>query len=335
MGSKQADAKPAEKLLALFTTLLFNNRSYSLGRLAEMLDCSKQTVSRLLLQMEAARYGKLAREKQGREVFYRLLRPEHIPAVSLDGEGLAQLLLCRDFLAHLLPKKMQAQMQKSLEVAVSYLPRGSQKMPGSVAASFGKGHIDYAPYQGFLETLMRAIRSNTVCVVRYKRALARPEKEYDYAPRRIVAYREGIFVLGYMVTDRGTAVPLHDGPTPLALHRLTGCALTRRSSEKVPDVAPPTGEAMGVMTTGEPFEVVARFAPSAATYVAERQWSARQEVTPCEDGSVLLRVQVANEPECVSWLLGFGKAAEVLEPAWLRDRLAAELREMLAKYAAK
>ena len=151
MGCKHAEAKPAEKLLALFTTLLFNNRSYSLGRLAEMLDCSKQTVSRLLLQMEAAKYGKLAREKQGKEVHYRLLRPEHVPAVSLDREGLEQLLLCRDFLAHLLPQKMQAQMQRSLEVAISYLPRGSQKMPGSVATSLGKGHIDYGPYQGYLE----------------------------------------------------------------------------------------------------------------------------------------------------------------------------------------
>lgn len=335
MGCKQAEAKPAEKLLALFTTLLFSNRSYSLATLAEMLDCSKQTVSRLLLQMEAARYGKLAREKRGKEVFYRLLRPGHVPAVSLDGEGIAQLLLCRDFLAHLLPRKMQAQTQKSLEVAVSWLPTGSQQMPGSVATSLGKGHIDYAPYQGFLETLMRAIRSNAVCTVRYKRALDRPEKEYDYAPRRLVAYREGIFVLGYRVTDKGTALPLHEKPTPLALHRFTGCALTRRTAEEVPDVPPPSGKALGVMTTGEPFEVLARFAPSAATYVAERQWSADQEVTPCEDGSILLRVRVANEPECISWLLGFRVDAEVLEPAWLREKLAAELEAMLAKYAAR
>lgn len=335
MGCKQADAKPAEKLLALFTTLLFNNRSYSLGELAEMLDCSKQTVSRLLLQMEAARYGKLAREKRGKEVFFRLLRPGHVPAVSLDGEGLSQLILCRDFLAHLLPRKMQAQMQKSLEVAVSWLPTGSREMPGSVATSLAKGHIDYAPCQGFLETLMRAIRSNAVCAVRYKRALDSPEKEYDYAPRRIVAYREGIFVLGYRVTDKGTALPLHDSPTPLALHRFRACALTRRTAEAVPDVPPPAGEALGFMTTGEPFEVLARFTPAAATYVAERQWSAHQELTLCEDGSVLLRVQVANEPECVSWLLGFGPDAEVLEPAWLRERLAARIEGMLARYAAK
>ena len=335
MGCKLADAKPAEKLLALFTTLLFTNRSYSLRALADMLDCSKQTVSRLLLQMEAARYGKLAREKRVKEVFFRLLRPGRVPAVSLDGEGLAQLLLCRDFLVHLLPQKMQAQMQKSLEVAVSWLPAGSQQMPGSVATSLAKGHIDYAPFQGFLETLMRAIRGNAVCVVRYKRALDSPEKEYDYAPRRIVAYREGIFVLGYRVTDRGTALPLHDSPTPLALHRFRSCALTRRTAEAVPDVPPPAGEAMGFMTTGEPFEVLVRFAPAAATYVAERQWSAHQEVTLCADGSVLLRVQVANEPECVSWLLGVGVAAEVLEPAWLREKLAVELEEMLAKYAAK
>lgn len=58
--------------------------------------------------------------------------------------------------------------------------------------------------------------------------------------------------------------------------------------------------------------------------------------SPCGggDGSVLLRVQVTSEPGCISWLLGIGVAAEVLEPAWLREKLV-ELEGMLAKYAAK
>lgn len=335
MGCKKADAKPAEKLLSLFTTLLFTNDRYSLSALAEMLDCSKQTVSRLLLQMEGARYGKVYKEKQGKEVFFKLLRPEKLPALSLDSEGLSQLMLCRDFLVKLLPKKMQIRMQKSLEVAVSYLPPENQKMPGSVGASLAKGRIDYEPFQRYLETLIKAIQSNRVCFVSYRRAINKPEREYDYAPRRLVAYREGIFVLGYMVTEKGTPLPLHDDPTSLALHRMTGCTLTRRTSEKVPDVPPPPQEALGIMKWGEPFEVVVKFAPSAATYVAERQWSANQKVTLCEDGSILLSVQVANELECVSWLLSFGAAAEVLEPAWFRERLAAELQEMQAKYVVK
>lgn len=332
MGCKLAEAKPAEKLLSLFTTLLFTNRRYSLSDLAAMLECSKQTVSRLLLQMEGAKYGKLAREKQGKEVFFKLLRPERMPAVSLDGEGLSQLLLCRDFLVNLLPKKMQAQMQKSLEVAVSYLPPGSQKMPGSVATSLAKGRIDYEPFQMYLETLIKAIQANRICLVRYRRAINKPEREYDYAPKRLVAYREGIFVLGHIVTDKGTPLPMHDEPTPLALHRMTGCFLTRRTSEHVPDVPSPPQEALGIMNWGEPFEVVVKFAPSAATYVAERQWSANQQSEICEDGALLLRVQVANEPECLSWVLGFGTAAELLEPEWLRKKLASEVEEMFARY---
>lgn len=332
MGCKKGDAKPAEKLLSLFTTLLFTNGRYSLSSLAEMLDCSKQTVSRLLLQMEAARYGKIYREKQGKEVFFKLLRPEKLPPVSLDSEGLSQLMLCRDFLVKLLPEKMQLRMQKSLEVAVSYLPPGNQKMPGSVGTSLAKGRIDYEPFQGYLETLIKAIQSNRVCTIRYRRAINNPEREYDYAPKRLVAYREGIFVLGYLVAEKGTPLPKHDDPTPLALHRMTGCTLTRRTSECVTDVPPASQEALGVMTWGEPFEVVVKFAQSAATYVAERQWSAHQQIEIGEDGTLLLRVHVANEPECLSWVLGFGSSAEVLEPAWLRERLEAELRDLLTKY---
>lgn len=334
MGYKLTEAKPAEKLLSLFTTLLFNNRKYSLSDLAAMLGCSKQTVSRLITQMESAKYGKIDKEKRGKEVFFKLLRPERLPAISLDGEGLSQLVLCRDFLVNLLPKKMQTQMQKSLEVAVSYLPAGNQNMPGSVGASLSKGHINYEPFQEYLETMMRAIRSNRVCLVRYRRSLNKAEKEYDYAPKRLVAYRESIFILGYLVTDKGTAVPKHNDQMPLALHRMTGCVLTRRTSEHVPDVPPPPQDAFGIMVKGEPFAVMVKFAPSAATYVTERQWSANQQVERCDDGSVLLRIQAANEPECLSWVLGFGEKAELLEPTWLRDKIAQIVAEMQATYTA-
>lgn len=333
MGCKLTEAKPAEKLLSLFTTLLFNKREYSLSELAKLLGCSKQSVSRLITQMEGAQYGKIDKRKDGKKVVFTLQRPKRLPAVSLDAEGLAQLVLCRDFLTNLLPQTMQARIQKSLETAVSYLPDDSQYMPESVGASLGKGRINYEPFQDYLETITWAIRENRVCLVKYKKSINREEREFDYAPKRLVAYREGIFVLGYVVTDRGAVKPRHDGPTPLALHRLTDCILTRRTSERVPGVPPPTQEALGIMDKGTPFEVVVKFAPSAATYVAERQWSAKQQLTRCADGSIVLRVQAANEPECLSWVLGFGTAAELLEPAWLREKIAQTVAGMAGLYA--
>ena len=46
------DARPDEKLLKLFMLLLFNDKEFSLTYLAETINCSKQTVARLLRRID-------------------------------------------------------------------------------------------------------------------------------------------------------------------------------------------------------------------------------------------------------------------------------------------
>ena len=54
-------------------------------------------------------------------------------------------------------------------------------------------------------------------------ALHRQEKTWQYAPLRLLAYRESLLVQGYMVTDEGPVERLFHDPTLLALHRITAC----------------------------------------------------------------------------------------------------------------
>ena len=68
MPAKASDKTPGEKLLALYTLLLMQDgRAISLTSLADALHCSKQTILRLLSQLEASGYGKLAEpERRGK-----------------------------------------------------------------------------------------------------------------------------------------------------------------------------------------------------------------------------------------------------------------------------
>ncbi|MDR1579446.1 MAG: hypothetical protein LBS35_03735 [Synergistaceae bacterium] len=148
---KDPDSTPAEKLLALYTMLLFCAREFSLSELAGALNCSKQTVCRLLDQLEASRYGKLLRFKRGKEAIYRLARPQRPPQLSLDAEGLYQLALCRNFMLHLLPESMKKNAEAALLQASAYLPEQRDEGKGvfyffnSAGRSYVKGHIDYTP----------------------------------------------------------------------------------------------------------------------------------------------------------------------------------------------
>ena len=119
------DASPSERLLGMYSMLLFGGKELSLGELSEELKCSKQAVLRLVRQLDAARFGKLLHTKRGRESYYRLDKPRHVPKLSLNAEGLQHLALCKDFLLHLLPATMRETITTTLEQASAYLPEGA------------------------------------------------------------------------------------------------------------------------------------------------------------------------------------------------------------------
>jgi predicted DNA-binding transcriptional regulator YafY len=75
-----------------------------------------------------------------------------------------------------------------------------------------------------------------------------------------------------------------------------------------------------------------RFDAFAARLVAERQWHKSQKIRPAVGGGIELTMRVGVAPDLESWILGWGDHAEVIEPADLRNRISATIRNMAARY---
>ena len=334
MGKKwNPDAKPAEKMLSLYTMLLFSSREASLSELSRELNCSKQTVSRLIDQLEAARFGKLLRSQRGKEALYQLDRPQHLPKISLNAEGLYQLALCRDFILHLLPEAMRKNVDTVLQQASAFLPEGGE-LPDGIGQSFVKGRINYTPFQRILETLIQGIREHKVCMLSYRSALHEETREYEYAPKRLTAFHGAFYLTGWIVSEKRTARAVFETPTVLALHRVQSASLTRRAARHLPEPEEANKGAFGLMAH-EPFTARIRFDKSAATYVAEREWSEGQKADVHKDGSMTLVMTVRSSEELISWILSFGDTAEVLSPRWLRNAVLEKLSALAAIYASR
>jgi proteasome accessory factor B len=67
--------------------------------------------------------------------------------------------------------------------------------------------------------------------------------------------------------------------------------------------------------------------------VREAVWHRSQELVELEGGGVELTVTVAGVVEIRPWILSWGEAVEVLEPAELREAIAASVRDAAARYA--
>ncbi len=83
---------------------------------------------------------------------------------------------------------------------------------------------------------------------------------------------------------------------------------------------------------GEPQKIKVRFSPEVSHIVRERIWHPTQEIREMSGGELEISLEVPINYEIISWILGFGSAAEVLQPGSLRTRIRDELRKAEANY---
>ena len=319
-------SSPSQKVLSLYCLLMFTGRRYSLPQLSRELHCSKQTVMRMVEQIDRSFGGEVESSlERGRRIYW-MPSPKVSPKTTLSAEEIQQLELCRGMVLHLLPKGVREQVKHAIAKASTLLAdegeRGKAFAPVAVAEF--KGRIDYNPHQEHITTLIKAIQDKWVCEITYHAPSNPKPRTYAFAPMQLVSYREALYVTGWRVEDKGVPEPLRS--IMLAVHRLKGVNIQNRAFDIEPD-AEKKAEFFGLMEQ-EPFRVKVRFDKDVATYVKERKWSDDQTIRENKNGNLVLEFTAQSLPEVVSWVLGFGSKAKVVGPNDLQEEVNAEIRRM-------
>ena len=330
---KQSFASPSEKLIALYSLLLFARYPLSLTYISDQLQCSKQSVLRLIERIESSGYGKITRQKKGRETVYILSKPRNLPKISINSEGLYQLALCKNFLVKMLPQKMKLSIDAVIQETSAYLsdePITEDFL--SVGDVYTKGSVDHTPYQPILDTIIEAIRKHKVCKITYSPTANNVDKEYFLAPHRITAFHDNLYVVGRLVTADGVAEPINDHNNTFLLHRFKQAAITHRNTDLAPLVADQSEGAFGWFNSGDVFETKILFKKEVAGYVTSRTWSNKQSVEYLDNGDFVLTMNARSSSELISWVLSFKDTATVLEPKDIREKVIAAARGILDNY---
>jgi len=313
---KNPDATPSMKVLAAYWVLLFSGRPWTLTELADKLQCSKQSVLRIMDHIDLSGYAPLESwiDENGRRC-YQLMRPQRPPATALSIEDIQTLLLCRDIAWNLLPDNLREIVSRTIGHATVLLPDFDQRnqLPEGIACPQSSSGVGYSDKGEVLACLMKAMQDNRVCELKYRAIEADKPKLRRVAPRRLLPYKDSLYLTGWMLRDRDTVYQ-----TTMAVQRIAEATLTDEVYEKPWPSDEPQG--FGVMKD-EPFKVKAAFTPLAAAYVSERIWSQDQLLEPQPDGGVILTFTATSWPEVIAWALSFGTACEVLEPEELRGEL--------------
>lgn len=326
--SRNPFGSPGLRLVQLYMLLNSTGRAFTLSRLAGIFHCSRQTILRLMDQLSRVQGVDLETWIQNRERYYRAKQqhPEtSAPALAFTAESLRHLALCRDIVRHLLPENAKDELQQLSDTA-DRLRLEDSDTTGFLADSLVKGWIDYSPFQGILEDIQAAMRERRLCRIDYQSRSSGESRRYTVAPLRLVVYREAIYLRCRVCSPKYTG---RDRFRTLAIHRFSRLHVT---GDMFADKPKDDSEPYFGFDFHEPIRIRAAFRGPAATYVAERIWSADQNIKRRRDKSIELTFTTTSTPEVIAWILSFGPDAELLEPAEIRDQVKAALRQMGETY---
>lgn len=305
------DSTYGAKLLRLFRRLMLDGRKHYQVELAEWLSCSKQTVIRLMAEIEAEIGISLESGLESHKKWYRI-RSINRSRFGLDFEELRYLAICRDLAAPYLSAQAQERVDESifnmsmLLADPAYANRAEAQKPQY--RFFSKGRIDYTPHHEHLELLVDAQTQRLACLVRYRAAGKGETREHRFAVSQMVTMNNAIYALGAILSDDFRTMRHF---AHLAVHRIVDVTLTNRQV----DIGFPQfdGQLFG-LPWHEPRKFAIRFRTGkAAEYVRERIWSDSQTITVLKDNGIILEIVTRSEPELLAWVRSFGDDATIVE----------------------
>ena len=329
MPRKQSDKTYGEKLLWLFAELYFKGRPRSLIDLAKEMDCSKQTVIRMVNNISRA-YIPIEETKEGRRSYYQIPRVDKPKALSMSPSELTLLQMCQTFTKHLLGEDLILESEKAIQKSSALAPGTTGK---DCFAVFLPGTIDYTPRQNDIRLLMKAMEEKKVCEIIYKNPFQQKGKTFYVKPYKLFAYNNALYLHSGMSGYPGSRKSQFEFDPLLAVHRLEKVTLTERKFQFPANYnfEKHFNQAFGIIKQ-KAFKVKLELTGFAAAFALERRLSPDQRFQKLKDGVVKLSFTASSALEVKGWVLSLGEEVKVLSPGWLVNDIKDAIQGITRRY---
>lgn len=165
--------------------------------------------------------------------------------------------------------------------------------------------------------LVDAIANKKLCVVKYRApSSGNAEKRFRVLPLKLLVHNGSLYVHVWQTHFKSVLL--------LNLHRLKELQVLEEHAELPPEYDPDQLEqtAFGIFIGGGTADFELRFDAFARPYIEERLWHPTQQLTPLDDGGVLLKFTCTPSYEVTNWIASWQDHVEVVTPGSTREQLA-------------
>jgi predicted DNA-binding transcriptional regulator YafY len=299
--------------------LLESAEGVSIYDIAERFELNPRTALRYLQALQRAGEP-LYQEISGKRRVWRIMPTARRQAITLSTSQMVALFLSRrvfDFLAGTgfqedldeVFQKLEAMLKRKDFLAVRNLDR--KVFDVNEARHLYEGRIE--DVNDIMTALLREDRLRVT-----HEGVSGGRKTFVLDPYTLLVYKKGLYLVGFSHQ--------HGQIRTFALDGFREVEWLKADRFDYPaDYRPEqlTEGAFGLIR-GEATRVRILFDEKVARYVQRRQWHPSQRFRRAAGGGVELTMDVRGTVEVVSWVLGFGDKALVLEPAALREAIRTE-----------
>lgn len=328
------DKDHGQKVIELFFKLYFSPYEYSLTELSRDLECSKQTIGRIVDKINSSTEGiKIEDYIKDRKRVFRI-KKEKISAeeVNLSQSEYGLLQMCCSFTKHLIGKEIFDQTLNALGKSQALI-KNRKTVSEKHFGAFIPGTIDYSGYQGIIKDLITAMENSKVCKITYKSIGNQEAKIFYIKPLKLFSKDDTIYLHAQIAKTPGKVYKAPKFDPLLVIHRFENLEITE-TSFIFPDnfdFEKSFNQTFGVMKD-DSFQAKVEFSGYAAKYVKERIWSHNQTIKEKQGDKIELTFTAASYVESLSWILSYGHEARVLEPDWFVEDIQEEVKKMYKLY---
>ena len=296
--------------------------------LADELEVPLRTIYRDLEAIQEAGFP-LYTEREGTTSAWKLLEKfkKDFPLPLTLTELMALHMSC-DVLSIFEGTVFQASIESLFKkVKASLTPETLQYLEGlsgRIKVNFGPGRT----FEGFKNTVKcisdATAKRNRVEII-YRAASTARTTHRKVDPFQVLAMNGGFYLIGFCHVRREVRT--------FAMERIKNFSILDETFQMREDfnLEEYLKGAFQLMT-GEPKKIRIRVAASAAHVIRERKWHPSQQLQELLDGGIEISLDAPINYEIISWILGFGPAAEVLQPSELKSRIARDLETAASQY---
>jgi len=314
----------------LLKTLQSRRFGIGLDELTEELGCSRRTVQRDLSVLCQAGFPVEHETRDfGRRVWKVSRDFLRTGELILSVTEMVSLYLSRQLLAPLSGTAFGDGLASAIEKIKALLPedalRHFEGLDETLLVKTIPRH-DYSAHDTEIRVLNTAIAECRVAVVRYHSAHSDTTHHWHCHPYGLVLYGTGLYCIAYVVECEAVRV--------MKIERLHGVRATDERFRRPPDFSLQEFlvGSFGVYSPGRPVRVVVRFTGWAGRNVLEVQWHPSQRIAEKQPEAVVVEFTLRETTEFKRWVLGFGRHAVVLRPAWLASEVAEEHSQAAGNY---